>query len=72
MVEGLASLIRVCHRQDGRGTEVCPALKSDEARVGRPGLLRLAFAAPLGFVVYVLVRIVLRLRLPAQDWRRGR
>lgn len=77
MVEGWRNLIHVRRRQDAGVAEVYrlyPDLKAneDKAEVARSALLRLACSAPLGFVVYAIVRIAVRLRPPAQDWSRGR
>lgn len=77
MVEGWANLVRVRRRQDAGVAEVYrlyPDLRANEAKadVGQGGMLRLALAAPLGFVVYSLVRLAVRRRPPAQDWSRGR
>ena len=51
-----------------------PALFANEAKARlTPGdLLRLALRVPLGFVVYLLVHIAVRLRPPAAGWTRGR
>lgn len=78
MVEGLANLIRVRRRQDAGVAEIYhlyPHLCANEGKgrgAGRGGLLSLALAAPLGFVVYTLVRLAVRLRRPGPDWTRGR
>lgn len=77
MVEGWANLIRVRRRQDAGVAEVYrlyPQLCANEAKaaVGQGGLFPLARAAPLGFVVYTLVRLAVRLRPPDTGWSRGR
>lgn len=77
MVEGFANLVRVRRRQDAGVTELrglYPALFANEAKARlTPGdLLRLALRVPLGFVVYLLVHIAVRLRPPAAGWTRGR
>jgi glycosyltransferase involved in cell wall biosynthesis len=77
MVEGWANLIRVRRRQDAGVAEVYrlyPELRANEGKgaVGQGGLLPLARAAPLGFVVYSLVRLAVRLRPAGKGWSRGR
>lgn len=77
MVEGWRNLVRVRRRQDAGVAEVYrlyPDLRAneDKAQVGQAGLLKLALAAPLGFVIYALVRLAVRLRPPVADWSRGR
>lgn len=77
MVEGWRNLVRVRRRQDAGVIEVYrlyPELKANEAkaRLGRAGLFRLLAAAPLGFLVYGLVALTVRLRPPSADWSRGR
>lgn len=77
MVEGWANLIRVRRRQDAGVAEVYrlyPELCANEGKgdVVQGSILPLALAAPLGFVVYSLVRLAVRLRPPANDWSRGR
>lgn len=77
MVEGLGNLIRVRHRQNAGVKEVYqlyPALKSNEnkAPVRPMDILRLAVTEPLGFLVYGLVHLVVRLRPVSKDWVRGR
>lgn len=77
MVEGWRNLVRVRRRQDAGVAEVYrlyPALKANDRkpRLGWGGLLGLAARAPLGFLVYALVSLQVRLRRPAADWTRGR
>lgn len=75
MVEGLANLIRVRRRQDAGVAEVAalyPHLMPNEAKSAPEPLWRLALAAPLGFAVYALVRLAVRLKPPSSDWSRGR
>lgn len=77
MVEGWRNLVRVRRRQDAGVAEIYrlfPQLRANEDKgdVRRGGLVRLAMSAPLGFIVYGLVRLTVRLRPPAADWSRGR
>ena len=77
MVEGLSNLIRVRRRQDAGTAEVdrlYPQLRPNEGKadVGAGDLLRLALAAPLGFVVYAIIRLAVRMKRPAAEWSRGR
>ena len=75
MVEGLGNLIRVRRRQDAGVAEVAalyPHLMPNEAKSAPAPLWRLALAAPLGFAVYALVRLAVRLKPPSSDWSRGR
>lgn len=77
MVEGFANLVRVRRRQDAGVAELrrlYPTLFANEAKAPlTPGyLLHLAVRVPIGFLVYLLVHIAVRLRPPAADWTRGR
>ncbi len=75
MVEGWANLVRVRRRQDAGVAEVYrlyPDLRTNEAKAPGDSLLSLARAAPLGFVVYSLVRLAVRLRPKGSGWSRGR
>jgi glycosyltransferase involved in cell wall biosynthesis len=77
MVEGLSNLIRVRRRQDAGTAEVYrlyPHLHANEGKgdVGARDLVRLALAAPLGFVVYAIIRLAVRMKPPAAEWSRGR
>ena len=77
LVEGLSNLIRVRRRQDAGTAEIYrlyPHLRANEGKadVGLRDLLRLALAAPLGFVVYAMIRLAVRMRRPAAEWSRGR
>jgi glycosyltransferase involved in cell wall biosynthesis len=77
MVEGWHNLVRVRRRQDAGVAEVYrlyPGLRANEGKagLGRGALARLALTVPLGFAVYALVTIAVRLKRPAQDWSRGR
>lgn len=76
LVEGLTNLIRVRRRQDQGVQEIAarfPALMHNDAK--RPAqVFDLALRDPLGFAVYGLVALVVRVtrdRAP-QDWVRGR
>lgn len=77
MVEGFANLVRVRRRQDAGVAEIYrlyPALAANEGKAppGAAGLARLALTVPLGFAVYALVALCVRLRPPAEGWSRGR
>jgi glycosyltransferase involved in cell wall biosynthesis len=77
MVEGWKNLVRVRRRQDAGVAEIYrlyPELRRNEAKasLGASGLLRLALTEPMGFGVYVLVSLAVRLRAPVADWSRGR
>ncbi len=77
MVEGFANLVRVRRRQDAGVAELRrlhPALFANEPKAPlTPGdLLRLAARVPVGFLVYLLVHLAVRMRPPASDWTRGR
>ena len=77
MVEGFANLVRVRRRQDAGVAELrrlYPALFANEAKapLTPSDLLRLAVRVPIGFVVYLLVHVAVRLKPPAADWTRGR
>lgn len=77
MVEGFAALVRVRRRQDAGVLEVLeryPQLQGREgkARLGLAGLAHAAVRAPLGFLVYGLVYVAVRLRPKTSAWTRGR
>lgn len=77
MVEGFRNLVRVRRRQDAGVAEVhrlYPELAANEGKapLGKAGLIRLALTVPLGFAVYALVALCVRLRPAAQGWSRGR
>lgn len=77
MVEGFANLVRVRRRQDAGVDEIYrlyPDLQDNEEKqpLTRARLLGLAARVPLGFAVYMLVHIAVRLRRPTRDWTRGR
>lgn len=77
MVEGWRNLVRVRRRQDAGVAQIYAQYldlraNEDKATVGRGGMLRLAMAAPAGFLVYAAVRLAVRLRPAAADWSRGR
>lgn len=77
MVEGLRNLIRVRRRQDAGVEEVkrlFPDLiqNDDKVRLTKPALLRLALQKPIGFVIYVLVHLAVRLQPGGAEWTRGR
>jgi glycosyltransferase involved in cell wall biosynthesis len=77
MVEGLRNLVRVRRRQDAGVEEVYkyyPTLRPNEAKrpVGGAELVRIALREPIGFVVYALVRLLVRLQPTETGWSRGR
>lgn len=77
MVEGLRNLIRVRRRQDAGVEEVYkfyPALRANEAKrsAGFAEVVRIGVREPIGFVIYALVRIVVRLQPRETRWSRGR
>lgn len=77
MVEGFRNLVRVRRRQDAGVAEVYrlyPALAANEGKapLGKARLIRLALTVPLGFAVYALVALSVRLRPATQGWSRGR
>lgn len=77
MVEGLANLVRVRRRQDAGVEEVYrvyPGLRPNEAkrRVGFVEFARIAAREPAGFLVYGLVRLMVRLQPAETKWSRGR
>ncbi|QGX99506.1 glycosyltransferase [Roseovarius faecimaris] len=79
MVEGLRNLVRVRRRQDAGVAEIAaryPALLRNED-VARPGLgvlLPLALRDPVGFAVYLAVKLAVKLPVfeNSQRWERGR
>ncbi|HLQ20084.1 MAG TPA: glycosyltransferase family 2 protein [Tabrizicola sp.] len=77
MVEGFGNLVRVRRRQDAGVAELrrlYPALFANEGKapLRLSDLVRIALRVPLGFLVYLLVHLAVRLRPPAADWTRGR
>lgn len=77
MVEGLSNLVTVRRRQDAGVTEVYrlfPALRKNEAKIQLRSLelVRLTLSNPVGFVVYLLVHLLVRLGPSVTDWSRGR
>lgn len=77
MVEGFRNLVRVRRRQDAGVNELrrlYPALFANEGKapLTKGNLARIALRVPLGFVVYLLVHLAVRMRQPAADWTRGR
>jgi len=76
MVEGLARLVRVRRRQDKGTREIAerfPDLMQNEDKA-RPDILALAKADPVGFAVYALVALMVRMSQPfaGREWSRGR
>ena len=77
MVEGYSNLVRVRKRQDEGVLEVFeqfPDLRENEGkrRLSRSGLLALLARDPIGFCVYGLVHLSVRMRRQNRDWVRGR
>ncbi|MGR3546798.1 MAG: glycosyltransferase family 2 protein [Roseovarius sp.] len=77
IVEGVGTLVRVRRRQDAGVAEIArhyPALlANDDTRPRGPGwVLRAALRAPLGFLAYVIVALMVRARRGGADWTRGR
>jgi hypothetical protein len=77
MVEGWRNLVRVRRRQDAGVAEVYrlyPGLRGNEAKAGTggAGLAGLALRVPVGFMVYGLVHLAVRLRRAGPVWSRGR
>jgi len=77
MVEGFANLVRVRRRQDAGVAEIhrnFPDLRRNEAKtpLGMQGLIGLLLSAPLGFLVYTSVHLIVRLSPGGPDWTRGR
>lgn len=77
MVEGLRNLIRVRRRQDAGVEEVYrmfPALRSNEAKHSATfaDIVRIGIREPIGFVVYALVRLMVRVQPRETRWSRGR
>lgn len=77
MVEGLRKLVRVRRRQDAGVAEVYrhyPELRANEAKrhTAPAEIVRLAVREPIGFLIYGLVRLMVRLLPPETRWSRGR
>ena len=79
MVEGFSNLVRVRRRQDAgiqQIAEIFPHLLANEGKspVRPVDHLRLFLAAPISYVVYVTVRLAIRLGGQRRDrrWNRGR
>ena len=79
LVEGLRNLVRVRRRQDQGVSELAERfpelLQNEDKPPMRPGqLIRLFFQDPLGFGVYALVSLAVRMPIfrSAQRWSRGR
>ncbi|MDF1669395.1 MAG: glycosyltransferase family 2 protein [Roseovarius sp.] len=79
MVEGLHNLVRVRRRQDKGVEEIaeqCPELLQND-NTPKPGMgpmLRIALSDPIGFGVYLLVKLAVKTPYArsAQRWARGR
>ena len=77
MVEGFSNLVRVRRRQDAGVDEIYefyPDLRGNEEKQSLRffDLFALAARVPVGFAIYMLVYIAVRMRPPAKDWTRGR
>ncbi len=77
MIEGLRNLIRVRRRQDAGVEEIAqnyPDMLKNEgkATLGKGELLRLLLKNPVGFCVYAVVHVAVRLRPASKEWTRGR
>ncbi len=77
MVEGFRNLVRVRRRQDAGVIQVAhlfPELLRNEAKptLSASEYLRLFKAAPVSFVIYGAVHLVVRLRSGGTEWSRGR
>lgn len=77
MIEGFSALTRVRRRQDAGMQEIdthFPGLLAREgkARLGLPGLARLALRDPLGFATYAAVSLAVRTRRGGPAFTRGR
>jgi glycosyltransferase involved in cell wall biosynthesis len=77
LAEGFAALVRVRRRQDAGMKELFthhPGLAAREGkdRLGAAALLRLAMAAPAGFLIYAAVALAVRSRGHGSNWSRGR
>ncbi len=77
MVEGFRNLVRVRRRQDAGVAEVArlypELLRNDQKQtLSVRDLAVLFFTAPVGFIVYLLVHIAVRLKPAGTDWTRGR
>lgn len=77
MVEGIRNLIRVRRRQDAGVLEVYrhfPQLRANENKRAPTalGLIGLLLRFPLGFAIYSIVHVAVRLQPSVSDWRRGR
>lgn len=75
--EGLANLVRVRRRQDVGVQEIhrlYPQLIGNEQKgsIGLDALARIAIQEPLGFLVYALVKILVKLQRRSHAWVRGR
>ena len=77
MVEGFSNLVKVRRRQDAgvdqmRNLYPQIMIRENKAKLGIAGKLALLLRDPVGFVVYSLVHISVRLKRPTQGWTRGR
>ena len=77
MIEGFRGLVRVRRRQDAGVAEIArlyPELPPREAkaRLAPAALIQLLLIEPLGFAVYALVHIAVRLARQDETWTRGR
>ncbi|WP_127903623.1 glycosyltransferase family 2 protein [Solirhodobacter olei] len=77
MVEGFRNLVRVRRRQNAGVAEIrrlYPEIMANEGKVplSVADLLTLALRRPIGFALYVLVQLAVRLGTPTREWSRGR
>ena len=77
MVEGLRNLIRVRRRQDAGVLEVYqkyPELRKNEGKaiLKLSDVLKLAAQNPVGFSIYMIVHLAVRIRSKEKEWSRGR
>lgn len=77
LAEGFRALVRVRRRQDYGMRELFalhPELARHEgkARLGPADLMQLAFAAPIGFLVYTAIALAVRARHAGGEFSRGR
>lgn len=77
MVEGFSALVKVRRRQDAGVIEIArlhPQLIQNENKqpLGIQGVLKLAAANPVGFLVYAAVSVAVRAKASDGKWSRGR
>lgn len=77
IAEGLANLVKVRRRQDAGVAQVAalyPHIMANDGTpaLGKGGMLRLALAKPLAFLIYTGVALRVRLSPGGAEWSRGR